>query len=143
MTTLEGTWHYQSFVIHPTSSEEAAPPGTAVTAHKWAMGTLTVRPETSPQVSGELEFAPGYSLALKGHILPPSDSSSAILVATGEGPDGGPLKGTIYRIVGAIIEADGQQSVHGSVLGVRGPDAKPTDVGGHPINTVGTFQLSR
>jgi|tagenome__1003787_1003787.scaffolds.fasta_scaffold20375239_1 hypothetical protein len=143
MTTLEGTWHYQSYVIRPTPSEEAAPRGAAVTARKWAMGALTVRSETSPEVSGELEFGPGATLTLKGYILPPSNSSSAILVATGEGSNDGPLKGAIYRITGAIIEADGQQSVHGSVLGVRGPDTKPTDVGGHPINTVGAFTLSR
>jgi hypothetical protein len=54
---------------------------------------------------------------------------------------GGPLKCPIYRITGATIEADGQQSICGSMLGLRGADTKPTDVGGHLINTVGTFTL--
>jgi hypothetical protein len=142
MATLAGTWNYQSFLIQPTPSEEAAPPGAAVTAHKWAMGTLTVQPGASPEVSGDLEFAPGFKLTVKGHVLPPSDSSSAILVATGKGATGGPLQGTIYWITGAIMEAEGQPSIYGSVLGVRGPDTKPEDVGGQPINTVGAFTLS-
>ena len=142
MTALEGTWKYQSFLIRPTPSEEAAPPGAAVTAHKWGMGTLILRPGASPEVSGDLQFGPGVTLTVKGHVLPASDSSSAILVATGEGT-GGLLKGMINWITGVIMEADGQQSIYGSVLGVRGPDTKPDDVGrGQPVNTVGAFTLS-
>lgn len=143
MTALEGTWHYQSFLILPTPSEEQAPPGSAVTVRKWAMGTLTVPTDTYPEVSGELAFAPGITLTVKGHVLPPSDVSSEILAATGEGLTG-PTKGSISRIIGTVIsDVNGQQSIYGSVLGVRGPDTDPDVNGGMPINTVGTFALSR
>jgi hypothetical protein len=146
MSTLEGTWHYQSYLIQPTPSEEAAPPSNdvSVTTHKWAMGTLTVRPDSNPGVSGVLEFAPGVTLTVRGHIIPASDSSSAILVATGEGPAKGPLQGAMNWITGTVIEADGRESIHGSVLGVRGPNADPNNTGGGaPQNTVGAFVLAR
>lgn len=143
MTTLEGSWRYQSFLILPTPSEQEAQPGSPVTASKWAMGTLTVPTDTSPEVSGELAFAPGVTLAVKGHLLPASDLSPAIFVATGEALTG-PLKGSIYRITGAVIgDANSQQSIYGSVQGVRGPDTDPEVAGGVPIYTVGTFVLSR
>lgn len=143
MTTFEGTWYYRSFLILPTPSEEEAPPGSAITARKWAMGTLTVPTDTNPEVSGELAFATGATLAVKGHVLPASDSSPAIFVATGEGLTG-PAKGSIYRIAGAFFnDANGQQFIYGSTLGVRGPDTQPDVAGGMPINTVGTFVLSR
>ncbi|MCA1705217.1 MAG: hypothetical protein LC808_18950 [Actinobacteria bacterium] len=107
------------------------------------MGTLTVPTDTYPQVSGELAFAPGVTLTVKGHVLPPSDLSSEIFVATGQGLTG-PAKGSISRIIGTVIsDANGQQSIYGSVLGVRGPDIDPDVNGGMPINTVGTFVLSR
>lgn len=143
MTEFEGTWYYRSFLILPTPSEEEAPPGSAITARKWAMGTLTVPAGTHPDVSGELAFATGATLAVKGHVLPASDLSSAILVATGEGLTG-PTKGSIYQITGAFFnDANGQQFIYGSTLGVRGPDTQPDVAGGMPINTVGTFVLSR
>jgi hypothetical protein len=143
MTTFQGTWYYRSFLILPTPSEEEAPPGSAVTARKWAMGTLTVPTDTYPEVSGELAFATGATLAVKGRILPASNLSPAILVATGEGLTG-PTKGSIYQIVGAFFnDADGEQFIYGSTLGVRGPDTQPDVAGGMPINTVGTFVISR
>lgn len=143
MTTLAGTWHYQSFLLLPTPSEGEAPSDSAVTARKWAMGTLTVPTDTYPEVSGELVFAPRVTLAVKGHILPSSDVSSEILVATGEGLTG-LTKGSISRIIGTVIsDAHGQQLIYGSVLGVRGPDTDPEMNGGMPIGTVGTFALSR
>jgi hypothetical protein len=143
MTTLDGTWRYQSFLILPTPSGGEAPSGSAVTARKWAMGTLTVPTDTYPEVSGELAFAPGVTLTVKGHVLPPSDVSSEILVAMGEGLTG-PTKGSISRIIGTVIsDANGRQSIYGSVLGVRGPDTDPKLNGGMPVNTVGTFVLSR
>lgn len=143
MTTLEGVWYYQSFLILPTPSEEEAPPGSEVTARKWAMGTLTVPAGTNPEVSGELAFATGATLAVKGYVLPASDLSPAILVATGEGL-AGPTKGSIYRIVGAVFsDANGRQFIYGSTLGARGPDTQPDVAGGMPANTVGTFVLSR
>jgi hypothetical protein len=104
---------------------------------------LTVPTDTYPEVSGELAFAPGVTLTVKGHILPPSDSSSEIFVATGEGLTG-PTKGSISRIIGTVIfDANAEQSIYGSVLGVRGPDTDPGMNGGMPTNTVGTFVLSR
>lgn len=143
MTTLEGTWHYQSFLILPTQSEEEAPSGSAVTARKWASGTLTVPTDAYPEVSGELVFSPGITLAVRGHVLPPSGLSSEILVATGEGLEG-QTKGSISRIIGTVISnGNGRQLIYGSVLGVRGPDTQPDVNGGMPINTVGTFTLSR
>lgn len=143
MNRFEGTWHYQSFLILPTPSEQEGPPDSAVTARKWTTGTLTVPTDTYPEVSGELAFAPGVTLAVKGHILPPSDLSSEIFVATGEGLTG-PTKGSISRIIGTVIfDANGEQSIYGSVLGVRGPNSNPNVNGGMPINTVGTFALSR
>ncbi len=142
MTTLDGTWHYQSFLILPTPSEGETPPNSAVTARKWTAGTLTVPTDTYPEVSGELTFAPGVTLTVKGHVLP-SDLSSEILVATSEGLTG-PTKGSISRIIGTVIsDATGPPSIYGSVLGVRGPDTDPNMNGGKPVNTVGTFVLSR
>lgn len=143
VTTLQGQWLYNSFLIRPAPSEEQAPRGKPVTAVKWAMGILTVPTDTYPEVSGELEFAPGFTLTIKGRVLPASESSSAILVATGKGVTG-PTKGSVSWITGAvIIDTDGQQSIYGSVLGVRGPDTNPDLNGGEPLNTVGTFRLSR
>lgn len=143
MITLKGVWRYQSFLILPTPSEQEAPPNAAVTARKWAMGTLTVSADTYPEVGGELEFAPGITLTVKGRILAPPDSSSEILMATGQGLTG-PTKGSISKIVGTVAsEANGQQAIYGSVLGVRGPDTQPTVNGGMPIGTMGTFVLTR
>lgn len=143
MNRLEGTWHYRSFLILPTTLQEKAPHDSPVTVRKWAMGTLTVPTDTYPEVSGELAFAPGVTLTITGHVLPPSDLSPAILVATGEGLTG-PTKGSISRIIGTVImDANGEQAFYGSVLGVRGPDTDPGVNGGMPINTVGTFELSR
>jgi hypothetical protein len=148
MSPLAGTWRYQSYLIQPTPAEAAAPPGSTatVTARKWAAGTLTVavEPATDTEVSGGLEFAPGVGLVVAGHVIPATDSSSAILVATGEGPAGGPLHGALYRITGTVVVVAGRESIHGAVLGVRGPDARPDDTGGGaPRNTVGTFVLDR
>ena len=43
-----------------------------------------------------------------------------------------------------MIDVAGRESIHGAVLGVRGPDARPDDTGGGaPRNTVGTFVLER
>ncbi|MDQ4143306.1 MAG: hypothetical protein M3198_06090 [Actinomycetota bacterium] len=142
MTTLEGVWEYESFLILPSEAERAAPPGSPVTARKWAMGALTVSTDTDEEVSGELVFAPGITLNVRGLVLDTS-SRLPILTATGEGVSG-PTKGAVYRILGVIIrDANGQESVQGSVLAVRGPDVNPdVELGGMPINTVGSFVLS-
>ncbi len=78
-------------------------------------GTLTVPTDTYPEGSGKLAFAPGVTLTVKGHVLPPSDLSSEILVATGEGLTG-PTKGSISRIIGTVIS---------------GPDTDPDVNGGN------------
>lgn len=143
MIALEGKWNYQSFLILPTPSEKQDPPGKPVTAVKWSRGTLIVPTDNYPEVSGELVFAPGVTLAIEGHVLPASETSSAILVATGVG-EAPPTEGSISWITGTIINhANGQHSIYGSVLGVRGPDSNPDENGGQPLNTVGTFMLTR
>jgi len=143
MTTLEGSWDYQSFLILSASPREDTSPGSPPAPRKWATGTLTVPLGTSPDVRGELTFAPAITLTVQGRITPASDVSPSVFVATGEGSIG-PTKGALYQIAGtAITDANKRQSIHGWVLAVRGPDTHPeTELGGMPIGTVGTFVLS-
>ena len=57
-----GTWKYQSFLIQPTPSEEAAPPGAAVTAHKWGMGNGNFDRAARREPRGE----PGFAICSEG-----------------------------------------------------------------------------
>jgi hypothetical protein len=153
---LKGTWDYQSFLVLPSDAEVATPPGSSVTARKWAKGSLSVPDDTGEKIKGELSFAPGVKLVIDGRISPANDDSPTTLEATGEATDG-PIKGTRYQITGWIVpsttDAKGRPQIRGSVRAARGPllpKANPTDPdkyagvepGKMPVGTVGTFILT-
>lgn len=147
-------WTYQSFLILPPPAESAAPPGTAITAKKWAKGALVCgqafKVPDGYTLRGNLVFAPGVELEVsaKGAFGP--GNGPATFEATGTGVDGR-TKGAVYQLVGwvfaeePIINGAGRVlSVRGSVRAVRGPDAKPeAELGGMPLGTVGFFAIER
>ncbi len=109
------------------------------------MGQLVVLSQSESEFKGELIFAPGVKLDVKGRILLSADSLPAMFEAMGEGFVG-PTKGAIYKIIGwypTSLNGIDQLNVCGSVLAVRGPDSSPEkDLGGMPVGTVGTFILA-
>lgn len=147
-------WVYQSFLVLPTPAEDSAVPGTAVTAKKWAKGTLlcgqAFKTADSYTLDGTLSFRPGVELVVSAKGTLGSENAPATFEATGTGMEG-PTKGAIYQLVGwvfpelPIVNTAGKVlRVCGSVRAVRGPDTKPdTDPGGTPIGTVGTFVIMR
>jgi hypothetical protein len=143
---MQGTWAFQSFLMLPSETEWAAPPGTSVSARKWAKGTLAILSSTDDEFSGELTFSETVKLNVKGKILPATDDTPAVLDAIGEATDG-PAKGAIYKIRGWSNPLTSEQvnpsQIQGSVLAVRGADSKPEiELGGMPIGTVGAFVLT-
>lgn len=144
--TISGVWSYQSFLILPTATELDAPPGTFVTTKKWALGQLAISDNTNDEFSGELVFAPGVKLNVKGRVLLSTNSTPLGIEAIGEGLEG-PTKGAIYRINGWVVPPSSNQTkrpnIHGSVLAIRGSDSKPdVELGGKPVGTVGAFILA-
>jgi len=66
--------------------------------------------------------------------------------AIGEVKDNVPVKGAVYKLLGWAVrgEDDEVESIRGSVVAVRGPDARPdVELGGMPIGTVGAFVISK
>jgi hypothetical protein len=148
-------WTYQSSLVLPTPAEKNAPPGGAVTAKKWAKGTLlcgqAMKTEDGYTLSGRLVFRPGLELAVEGRGSLGAADSPASFEATGTATSG-PIKGAVYQLVGWVfpqtpIENGAARvlAVQGSVRAVRGPDAKPdVEPGGMPAgSTVGTFAIER
>jgi hypothetical protein len=84
-------WSYQSSLVLPTPAEKAAPPGGAVTAKKWAKGTLfcgqAMKTQDGYTLSGRLAFRPGLELAVeaKGSLgaagIPASSAAMTWMVA--------------------------------------------------------------
>ena len=147
-------WIYQSFLVLPTPEENDALPGTAVTAKKWAKGTLlcgqAFKTDDGYTLDGRLSFRPGVELAVSAKGTFGSGNAPATFEATGTGTEG-PTKGAIYQLVGwvfpelPIVNAAGKVlSVRGSVRAVRGPNTKPeTELGNMPVGTVGEFVIAR
>lgn len=148
-------WTYQSSLVLPTRAEKDAPPGGAVTAKKWAKGTLfcgqAMKTQDGYTLSGRLAFRPGLELAVEAKGSLGADGNPASFEATGTGTDG-PIKGAIYQLVGWVIPETPIENgaarvlvVQGSVRAVRGPDTKPdVELGGMPAGpTVGTFSIER
>jgi hypothetical protein len=135
---LLGTWNHQSFLVKPTPEEWNAEPDTAVTAEKWAKGTLTISESADNEVLGELVFPPGITLSIQGKIHPATETLPAVLEATGKVVTAG-VPEAIYQITGWIIfdsvKEIARPSIHGSILAVT------TDLGGEPSGTVGSFVL--
>lgn len=135
---LIGTWNYQSFLVKPTPEEWEAEPRTAVTATKWAKGTLTIIESENNQILGELVFAPGVTLSVHGRILPATETLPAVLEATGKGSSE-KTKNRVYQITGWIIfdpiKEIARPTIRGSILAVT------PDLGGKPAGTVGAFVL--
>ena len=165
-------WIYQSHLVLPTDPEKDAKPGSTVTARKWGAGKflcgqafrsgeggmapldLQRRPPFNEgegyTLTGTLVFAPGVELAvtISGALGigegPASFEGSGIATA-------GPMKGAISRLAGwafpELPTSNGAakvSAVKGAVWAVRGTDVDPTnEPGGMPINTVGSFVLSR
>lgn len=135
---LIGTWNHQSFLIKPTPEEWDAAPDTAVTAEKWAKGTLTISESSSDQVLGELVFPPGVTLRVQGNIRPATETLPAVLEATGTVITPG-VPAAVYQIIGWIIfdpvKEVARPTIRGSILAVT------VDLGGEPAGTVGSFVL--
>ena len=141
-------WTYQSFLVLPTPSEEMVPPGSAITAKKWAKGNLYL--ETSidtgnPDAVGLLIFPTkdgDVKLRVKASVEKGIDPVK--FEATGEVQDAVPAKGAVYKLLGWAFrgEDDKVAAVHGSVMAVRGSDSRPdVELGGMPIGTVGAFVI--
>jgi hypothetical protein len=147
-------WIYQSYLVLPTSEENSAPPGTAVTAKKWAKGMVALgQAFNSPEgytLGGNLSFGVGIELAVSAKGVLGFENTPATFEATGTGTEGR-TKGAIYQLVGwvfaeqPVVNGGGRVlSVHGSVRAVRGPNAKPeAELGGMPLGTVGSFEILR
>jgi hypothetical protein len=149
-------WMYQSVLVLPTSEENAAAPGTGVTAKKWAKGSLFLgqainTPEDGYILGGRLEFAPGIELEVSAKGTLGTGNAPASFEATGTGTKD-PTKGAIYQLVGwvfpeeSIVQgASRVLSVRGSVRAVRGPDTNPEkDLSGMPVGeTAGSFVVAR
>ena len=147
-------WTYQSFLMLPTPEEDAALPGAAVTAKKWAKGTLLCGQAfvdgDGYKLDGTLSFRPGVELAVSARGRLGNSGSPGTFEATGTGTQG-PTKGAIYQLVGLVFPEEPIQnnaakvlSIRGHVLAVRGPDSKPAiELGGMPVGTVGAFVIAR
>ena len=147
-------WTYQSVVVRPTPAEQAAAPGSAIAATKWAAGTLLCGQAFNEaggySLAGTLSFRPGVELQFTAKGALGSGNAPATFEAMGTGTEG-PTRGAIYQLVGWVFPEDPIRngagrvlSVRGSVRAVRGPDTKPdADLGGMPLETVGTFVIAR
>lgn len=142
---FEGRWTYQSYLILPTAAELAAPPGSPVTAKKWAQGKVLLADGVEMEAAGTLTFLPGVELRVHVKFVSGEGGRPAEFEATGTG-ESGPTTGAVYELVGwAIPDAAGRLAeVRGSVRAVRGPDSNPGfDLGGMPVGTVGTFIITK
>ena len=145
---------YKSTLVLPTPEESDAPPGTVVTAKKWAQGTFlcgqAFKNNGGYTLDGSLSFRPGVELAVSAKGILGSGNAPAPFEATGTGKEG-PTKGAIYQLVGWVFPelptasgAGRVLSVRGSVRAVRGTDTKPeVDLSGMPLGTVGAFVITR
>lgn len=150
---------YQSYLALPTSEDESASPGTAVTAKKWAKGEFicgqafgSVGGSGPYSLEGVLRFEsnseqkPELKVSIKG--VNGSGNAPASFEATGTGMDG-PTRGAIYSFIGWVFPQEPivNQSARvlricGAVRAVRGPDTNPEiDLSGIPLGTIGSFVI--
>ena len=138
-------WNYQSLLLLPTEAEAAANPGAAITAKKWAKGTLKLTDNPNDgTATGVLSLVPGVKLQVSVQSTPASLKNPALFRATGTGVT--PIAGCIYELIGwAFPGADGTvESVRGAIQAVRGTDKdSANEPGGQPIRTVGSFVLAK
>jgi hypothetical protein len=147
-------WTYQAFLLLPTPAEEAAPPGSPVTAKKWSHGTLTCGQAFNAgggyNLTGTLVFQDHGKLEVVARGTLGPGNAPATFEATGTGVDGD-VKGMVSQLTGWVIPelpianaAARVLCVRGSIRAVRGTDAKPgVDPSGMPLNTVGAFVIAR
>ncbi|MEP0914749.1 hypothetical protein NDI45_28005 [Leptolyngbya sp. GB1-A1] len=144
-------WVYQSFLILPTDPEKESPPGSSITSRKWAKGSLYletgVDPSPAPDAVGILVFpTPRGDIKLNVKAFVEEGVSPVKFEATGEAKsDSAETNGATYQLLGwAFRGKDNKVSkVEGSVIAVRGSDARPNiDLGGMPIGTVGAFVIT-
>ena len=142
-------WEYQSFLVLPTDPENAAQPGSTITAKKWAKGELYLEDaiDDDPDAVGKLVFpTPRGSIELVVKVVLKEESESANFEAIGEVKDmASPVNGACYTLIGwASQGVDGRvDKITGSVRALRGTNAKPNeDLGGQPIGTVGLFTIT-
>lgn len=142
-------WTYQSFLILPTDPEKIALPGSAITTKKWAKGNLHLQTSIDLDNSDAIGFLTfstrdgDAKLSVKASVEKGIDPVK--FEATGEVQDAIPAKGAVYKLLGwAFRGADDKVAkVEGSVIAVRGPDARPdVELGGMPIGTVGAFVIT-
>jgi hypothetical protein len=146
-------YSYQSFLLSPSAEQDPAKSVAVINAKEWANGALLCGQAFDTgggyRLDGTLSFRPGVELAVSAKGAFGKGDAPATFEATGTGVDG-PLKGTIYELVGwvfpelPIANAAGRVvSVRGSVRAVRGPDTNPAQAGGMPLGTVGAFVITR
>jgi hypothetical protein len=143
-------WEYQSFLVLPTDPENAAQPGSRVTATKWAKGELYLEDaiDDDPDAVGTLVFpTPNGSIKLAVKVILKEGSESANFEAIGEVKDSTSpaVNGASYALVGwASQGVDGRvDKITGSVRALRGSDAQPgKDLSKMPIGTVGLFMIT-
>ena len=142
-------WEYQSFLVLPTDPENAAQPGSTITAKKWAKGELYLEDaiDDDPDAVGKLVFPTTRgSIELVVKVVLKEESESANFEAIGKVEDeASPANGACYTLVGwASQGVDGRvDKITGSIRALRGANANPTkDLGGMPIDTVGLFTIT-
>lgn len=143
-------WEYQSFLVLPTDPENAAQPGSTITAKKWAKGELYLEDaiDDDPDAVGTLVFPTpqGSIIKLAVKVVLKEESESANFEAIGKVEDNAsPSNGACYALVGwASQGVDGRvDKITGSVRALRGSNAQPDrDLGQMPIGTVGLFTIT-
>jgi hypothetical protein len=135
-------WEYQGFLVLPTDSEKAAPPGSTITAKKWSKGELYLEDaiDNDSNAVGKLVMpTPRGSIELAVKVVLKEESESANFEAIGKVEDNtSSANGTCYALVGwASQDADGRvDKITGSIR------ALTADLGGMPIGTVGFFTIT-
>ncbi len=145
-------WVYQSFLSLPTNPEKQSPPGSSITAKKWAKGKLYLETAIdlppAPDAVGYLEFPrPGGNIKLNVKAFVEKGISPVKFEATGEAENALPeINGAMYKLLGWAFRGEGNkvEEIEGCVVAIRGSDARPdVELGGMPVGTVGAFVIMR
>lgn len=145
-------WVYQSFLVLPSEPEKQSPPGSSITAKKWAKGRLYLEDAIDlpplPSVIGSLVFpTPNGDIKLNVKAFVEKGISPVKFEATGEVQSAFPeTNGAMYKLLGWATRGEGNKvaKIEGSVIAFRGSDASPSvELGGMPVGTVGAFVITR